>query len=122
MGGRSSRDNWTSPSIELSSSGQGQGGSVPWSERVGPLDQRLERQMWLRCDPAAQLNLPLIEQAAQPLHRCLLSPGEMILLVQQPVDLSLGDHPGSQALKEQFASGHGFVTNWLHADCLADHP
>ncbi len=37
----------------------------------------------LRCDPAAQLDLPLIEQAAQPLHRRLLSPGEAILLAQQ---------------------------------------
>lgn len=67
--------------------------------------------MWLRCDPAAQLDLPLIEQAAQPLHRCLLGPGEVILLAQQPVDLRLGDHPGAQALKEQFPSGHRFVTN-----------
>ena len=68
-----------------------------------------------RCDPAAQLDLPLIEQAAQPLHRRLLSPGEAILLAQQPVDLSLGDHPGAQALKEQLASGHRFVTDLLHS-------
>jgi hypothetical protein len=67
--------------------------------------------MWLRCDPAAQLDLPLIEQAAQPLHSGLLSPGEVILLAQQPVDLRLGDYSGAQALKEQLASGHRFVTN-----------
>ena len=52
------------------------------------------------CDPSAQLDLALIEQATQSLHRSLLSPGEAILLAQQPVDLSLGDHPGTQALKE----------------------
>ena len=84
---------------------------MPWFERLGPLVQRLERQMWLRCYPAAHLDLPLIEQAAQPLHSCLLSPGKVILLAQQPVDLRLGDYPGAQALKEQFASGHRFVTN-----------
>ena len=47
----------------------------------------------VRCDPSAQLDLALIEQATQSLHRSLLSPGEAILLAQQPVDLSLGDHP-----------------------------
>ena len=81
---------------------------MPWFERLGPLIQRLE--------------LPLIEQAAKPLHGCLLGPGEVILLAQQPVDLSLGDHSGAQALKEQFASGHRFVTDWLHAGDLAEHP
>ncbi|MFN9916112.1 MAG: hypothetical protein ACK53L_26215, partial [Pirellulaceae bacterium] len=76
-----------------SSGGLGQGGSAPPSQRFDPLVQHLAVPMQVRCDPAAQLDLPLIEQAAQPLHRSLLSPGEAILLAQQPVDLCLGDHP-----------------------------
>jgi hypothetical protein len=36
------------------------------------------------------------------------------VLAEQPVDLSLGDHPGAQALKEQLASGHRSVTKLLH--------
>ena len=71
------------------------------------------------CDPSAQLDLPLIEQATQSLHRSLLSPGEAILLAQQPVDLSLGDHPGAQAPKEQLTSGHRLVTKLLHPGCWA---
>jgi hypothetical protein len=78
--------------------------------------------MWLLCYPAAHLDLPLIKQAAQPLHSCLLSPGKVILLAQQPVDLSLGDYPGAQALKEQLASGHRFVTNYLHAGGQVEPP
>lgn len=74
------------------------------------------------CDPSAQLDLPLIEQATQSLHRSLLSPGEAILLAQQPVDLSLGDHPGTQALKEQLTSGHRLVTKLLHPGCWAGLP
>ena len=77
-------------------------------------------QLW--CHPAAQMDLPLIEQAAQPLHRRLLSPGEAILLAQQPVDLSLGDHPGAEALKEQLASGHWFVTTSSHSGGSAGLP
>jgi len=76
----------------------------------------------VRCDSAAQLNLPLIEQAAQPLNRRPLRPGEVILLAQQPVDLSLGDHPGAQALKKQLACCHRYVTNSLHTGGLAEHP
>jgi len=56
----------------------------------------------------------LIQQAAQPLHRRLFGPGEAALLGKQPVDLSLGDHPGAEALEEQLASGHRFVTKLLH--------
>jgi len=70
----------------------------------------------VRCYPAAQLELSFIEQASQPLHRCLLRPGEAVLLAQQPVDLGLGDHSGAQAPEEQLASGHRFVTNSLHLD------
>jgi hypothetical protein len=108
--GRCKRQAWriTGLSGRLASGGSGQGGSVP------PLQ--------LRCDPEAQLDLPLIEQAAQPLHRRLLSPGEAILLAQQPVDLSLGDHPGAEALKEQLTSGHRFVTNLSHPGGSAGLP
>ena len=76
----------------------------------------------VRCNPSAQLDLPLIKQAAQPLHRRLLGPGEAILLAQQPVDLSVGDHPRTQALKEQLASGHRLVTKLLHHGCWAGLP
>lgn len=46
----------------------------------------------------------------------------MILLAQQPVDLSLGDHSGAQALKEQLTSGHRFVTNSLHPGVRKEFP
>jgi len=72
-------------------------------------------------DPAAQLDLPLIKQASQPLHRRLLRPGETILLAQQPIDLCLGDHPGAEALKKQLAGSHDFVTKVLHPGGLAGH-
>ena len=95
---------------------------MPQPQRFDPLDQLLEVPLQVRCDPSAQLDLPLIEQAAQSLHRRLLRPGEAILLAQQPVDFSLGNHPRAQALKEQLASGHRPVTKSLHDGCWAGLP
>ncbi len=112
----------TPPPIDLSSGSYGQGGFAPPPQRFNPLVQHLAVPMQMRCDPAAQLDLPLIEQAAQPLNRRPLRPGEVILLAQQPVDLSLGDNPGAQALKKQLACCHRFVTNSLHPGGLAEHP
>lgn len=112
----------TAQSSRLASGGSGRGGSAPAPQRFDPLVQHLAVPLQVRCDPAAQLDLPFIEQASQPLHRCLLCPGEAILLAQQPVDLGLGDHPGAQALKEQLASGHRFVTKLLHLGGSAGLP
>ena len=82
--------------------------------RFDPLVQQLAVSQPLRLNPAPQLDLALIKQPAQPLHRRLLGPGETPLLSQQPVDLGLGDHPGAEALEEQLASGNRLVTKSLH--------
>lgn len=45
----------------------------------------------LRWSPSTVLELSLIEQAPQPLHRRLHGPGEAVLRAPQPVDLGLGE-------------------------------
>jgi len=115
--GRCERQAWriTAQLSRFASGGSGQGRSAPPSQRFDPLVQHLAVPLPVWRDPAPQLNLPLIEQAAKSLHRRLLSPGEAVLLAQQPVDLGLGDHPGAEALEEQLASGHRFVTTSSHS-------
>ena len=122
--GRCERQAWriTAQLSRFASGGSGQGRSAPPPQRFNPLVQHLAVPLQLRCHPAAQLDLPLIEQAAKPLHRRLLSPGEAVLLAQQPVDLGLGDHPGAEALEEQLASGHRFVTTSSHSGGTAGLP
>jgi hypothetical protein len=107
--GRCERQAWriTALSCRFASGGSGQGGSAPPSQRFDPLVQHLAVPLQLRSNPAAQLDLPLIGQAAQSLHRRLLS---------------LGDPPGAQALKEQLASGHRSVTQLLQFGGLAELP
>jgi hypothetical protein len=76
----------------------------------------------LRRNPAPQVDLALIKQPTQALHRRLFGPGEATLLAQQPVDLGLGDYPGAEALEEQLSSGHRRVTKSLHPDSSAEPP
>ena len=76
-----------------------------------PVAQQLGRKT------AAQLNPALIQESTQPLHRCLLWPGEAALLREQPVDLRLGDHPRTQGLKKKLAQRHAFC-NELVTSCL----
>ena len=93
-----------------------QRGSPPPSQRFDPRIQPLAVREPVWRNPASQLDVPLIEQSSQPLHRRLLGPGETALLAEQPIDVSLGDHPGAEGLEEQLASGHQDVTELLHPD------
>jgi hypothetical protein len=95
---------------------------APPPQRFNPVVHHLAVMEQTRRQATTELDLPLIQQPPEALHRRLLSPGEASLAGQQPVDLGLGDHPGAEAAEEQLTCGHWLVTNPLHAGSGAGLP
>lgn len=108
--------------MALPSGGLELGGSASPAQRLKPLVQHLLFPLAVRGNPAPQVDVPVIQQSSQPLHRRLFGPGEATLLAEQPVDLGLGDHPGAEAFEKQLASSHGVVTDLLHPGGSAGPP
>jgi hypothetical protein len=70
-------------------------------------------------DPAAQIHLPLIDQAAQAQGHGFFVAGEGALMPGDPGHLAFCDHAADQRLKEDLSNRHeSHVTNSLHSAVL----
>ena len=66
-------------------------------------------------DPAAQIHLPLIDQAAQAQRHGFFVAGEGALVCSDPGHLAFRDDAADQGLEEDLSDGHeSHVTNPLH--------
>lgn len=58
-------------------------------------------------EPAAQLDLALIEQASEPQRSGLLYTGETVLLMGEPRELTGGDDPAGKGFEKELTDRHG---------------
>jgi len=59
-------------------------------------------------EPAAQLDLALIQQAPESQRRSLLHPGKAVLLKGEPGELGVGDHPTGEGFEKELTDRHDF--------------
>ncbi len=95
-----------SPTPKGRPAGSGHRAVTATAEGFDPVHQHLLVTQHRLRHAAAEVDLALIHQTSEADGGSLLGPIKAGLVGGQPVHLVLGDHPGGEALQEDFSNGH----------------
>jgi len=89
-----------------SQAGSGEPALTAAAQRLHPVLEHLAVMQPSRRHPAAEVDRSRIQQPPEALCRCLLRSGEPILTGEQPIDLRLGDHTGTDRHENKLTERH----------------